>query len=107
MDFKKQNCLLKRLGFILAVFVLLFSVPAYADIIYEPNDDGSVVKSPEDNTVLREYQPEEFFSTNTSYQSGDTIWYYIPDFDHSDKAGWISNNGKPLIDIARETQWKE
>ena len=115
---KNKNCLLKRLSFILAVFVLLFSVPAYADIIYEPNDDfyqqhidecettyywktykvisdssGSVVRSPEDDTVLREYQPGEFFSTNTSYQSGDTIWYYIPNFDHSDKAGWISNAG--------------
>ena len=110
--------LLKRLCFILAVFVLLLPVRAYADIIFEPDDDFyrqhsdeckttyywksykvisdsavPVVRSPEDDTVLGEYRPGEFFSTNTSYQSGDTIWYYIPNFDHSDKAGWISNAG--------------
>ena len=115
---KNKNCLLKRLGFILAVFVLLFSVPAYADIIYEPNDDFYqqhidecettyywktykvisdsavlIVRSPEDDTVVGEYKPGVFFSTNTSYQSGDTIWYYLTDFDHPDKAGWISNAG--------------
>ncbi|MBR6405528.1 MAG: hypothetical protein IKS18_04940 [Lachnospiraceae bacterium] len=115
---KNKICLLKRLGFILAVFVLLFSVPAYADIIYEPNDDFYqqhidecettyywkaykvisdsavlIVRSPEDDTVVGEYKPGVFFSTNTSYQSGDTIWYYLTDFDHPDKAGWISNAG--------------
>ena len=34
-----RHCLFKRLCILPVVFILVLSVPAYADIIYEPYDD--------------------------------------------------------------------
>ena len=113
-----RQCIVKRLCVLFAFFVLVLSVPSYADIIYEPYDDFyqqhidecetdyywktykvvadspvSVVRSPEDDTVLGEYKPGKLFSTNTRYRNRDSIWYYCPNFQQSDKAGWISGSG--------------
>ncbi|GEM_PF-2451384 len=109
---------MKRILFLLAALILLLSVPVHADIVYEPMGDDfylthssacettyywcsykvisetsvEVAVSPEDFTAVTELQPGDVFSSNTTYRSGDSAWYYVRSFSGQDKDGWISSD---------------